>query len=147
MSLFSGSELFEKGAAGDDDAGGVLRADSTSQVRPSSTTNGNTTGALRADSTSQVRPRSSAASDDDAGGVLRADRVSRVQPTSSAVNGDATTAAAQADSASRVRPSSAVGGCGTVGSVCVGLVDEVGLSDEGATSIGGCDKSAIMVGD
>ena len=136
MSSLSGSELFAKGTAGDDDAGGVLRADRALGVRPSSSTaNGDaTTGAAQADSTSRVRPYSSAAGDDDAGGVLRADRVSRPRPTSSAVNGDTTTGAAQADSASRVRPSSAVGGCGTVGSVCVGLVDEVGLSDEGLRS-------------
>ncbi|MCY4456644.1 MAG: hypothetical protein OXB90_01680, partial [Acidimicrobiaceae bacterium] len=48
--------------------------------------------------------------------------------------GDGTAGALQAGSASAVRPSSAVGGCGTVGSVCVGLVDEVGLSDEGLRS-------------
>ena len=60
MSLLSGSELFAKGTAGDDDAGGVLRADRALGVRPSSSTaNGDaTTGALRADSISQVRPSS-----------------------------------------------------------------------------------------
>ncbi|MCQ3814295.1 MAG: hypothetical protein KTU85_07740, partial [Acidimicrobiia bacterium] len=49
-------------------------------------------------------------------------------------SGDGTAEASRGDSTSRVQPSSAVGGCGTVGSVCVGLVDEVGLSDEGLRS-------------
>ncbi|MCQ3813189.1 MAG: DUF222 domain-containing protein [Acidimicrobiia bacterium] len=73
MSLLSGSELFEKGTAGDDDAGGVLRADSALGVRPSSATvNGDaTTGAFRADSTSRVQPSSSPAASDGMGGALR----------------------------------------------------------------------------
>ena len=158
MSLFSGSELYEAGTANGDDAGGSLRADSTSRVQPSASTasgeaggvlradsalgvrpsyaaNGDaTTAAAQADSALGVRPYSSAAGDDDAGGVLQTDNPSPVQPSSPA-DGDATTAAAQADRASRVRPSSAVGGGGTVGSVCGWrLVDEAGLSDEGLRS-------------
>ena len=111
MSLFSGSELFEAGATNGDDAG-ELRGDSTSRAQPSATANGDATTAE----------------------VLRGDSTSQVQPSSSAADGNSTIGAAQADSASRVQPSSAVGGCGTVGSVCVGLVDEVGLSDEGLRS-------------
>ncbi|MCQ3814718.1 MAG: hypothetical protein KTU85_09945, partial [Acidimicrobiia bacterium] len=49
-------------------------------------------------------------------------------------NGTGTAGASRTDSASQVRPSSMASGCGTVGSVCVGLVDEVGLSDEGLRS-------------
>ena len=75
-----------------------------------------------------------ATDDDDVGGVLRADSVSRVRPSSATANGNIATVAAQANSTAQVQPSSMASGCGTVGSVCVGLVDEVGLSDEGLRS-------------
>ena len=67
-------------------------------------------------------------------GASWVDNASRVEPSTSAAGGDGTTCALRVDNVTLGRPSSAVGGCGTVGSVCVGLVDEVGLSDEGLRS-------------
>ena len=156
MSLFSESELFEVGTTNGDGTGGALRTDSTSQVQPSaSMASGDAGGVLKADSASRVRP-SYPANGDANTGALRADITSQVRTSSTAngstttraaqadsalgvrssssrANSDATTGAAQADSASQVRPS-AGSGDGTAGSVCVGLVDEAGLSDEGLRS-------------
>ncbi|MCQ3808707.1 MAG: hypothetical protein KTV16_15775, partial [Acidimicrobiia bacterium] len=101
-------------------------------MRPTSTANGDgTTAAAQADSTSPVRPSSTA--NGNTTGAAQADSALGVQP-SSAANDEANTGASRTDNPSRVQSSSAVGGCGTVGSVCVGLVDEVGLPDEGLRS-------------
>ncbi|MCQ3815285.1 MAG: hypothetical protein KTU85_12840, partial [Acidimicrobiia bacterium] len=112
-----------------DDTVEPSRTEHTSRARPSTTAGDDTVGAARADSTSRVRPSTAG---DETVEASRADSASRARPSTTA--GDDTVGAARADNASRVQPSSAVGGCGTAGSVCVGLVDEVGLSDEGLRS-------------
>ena len=111
----------------------AAQAGSTSPVRPSSTANGDaTTGAAQADSAFGVRPSSSTANGGGTTGALRTDSASPVQP-SSTVNGDGAIGKSRVDSASRVRPS-AGSGDGVGGVLRVGLVDEVGLSDEGLRS-------------
>ena len=124
MRLFSGSELFEKATAGDDDADGVLQTDNSSPVQPSSTGNGDgAVGESRVDSTSRVRPTTAGG----IGGALRTDSTSQAQPTNAGGIGGAL----RADSTSQAQPTN---GDGVGGVLRVALVDEVGLSDEGLRS-------------